>query len=291
VRDADWFDAEGTTPEETPPRRRLLLLLATVPWLLVAALLLLPEGPADDPTAVAGEGSVPDAAADPAPVPTPPEEDGSGPKPLAPEPTPVVDEGVLILEELRGQWRVAPGEEEAVSLALTVARASLTGIGPRLDLAGIEPDPTTYAEHLFVEAVERPSSDAAVVTVLAVVLVDEPPGQTRMELRRLAVPIAMTADGPRPVSAPWPLRAPDLTPFEPVLEPVTDEAMEAAAASALAAAGLGDHTIESLETAPGWPVVARLSGGDGPRTVWLRHHVGGLVVSGTTLADHAEGTR
>jgi len=290
VRGTDWLDDEGTGAQETPPRRRqLLLVLATVPWLLVAALLLLPDGPTDEPAAAAADGAIPDTEAGAAG--TPPTTQGSDPTPLPPEPTPVVDEGVLTLQELRGRWRVAPGEEEAASLALAVARASLSGIGPRLELAGIEADPSTYAEHLIVEAIERPSSEVAVVTVLAVVLVDDPSGQTRMELRRVAVPIAMTAEGPRPVSAPWPLQAPDLAAFEPDLEPLADEALEAAAASALAAAGLGGHTIESLETAPGWPVVAHLTGGDGPRSVWLRHHVGGLVVSGTTLADHAGETR
>jgi hypothetical protein len=288
VREPDWFDDEGAAPETPPRRRHLLLLLATVPWLLVAALLLLPDGPAEEPRASEADAATTDAAVDP--TPTPSEVEGGDPEPLSTEPTPVADDGVLTLQELRGRWRVAPGEEEAASLGLAVARASLTGLGPRLEMAGVEPDPSTYAEHLVVEAVERPSSEVAVVTILAVVLIDEADGRARVELRRLAVPIATTADGPRPVTAPWPLPAPDLVAFEPDLEPLTDEATEAAAASALSAAGLGEHTIESLETAPGWPVVAHLSAGDGPRSVWLRRHVGGLVVAGTTLADHTQGT-
>ncbi|MEX2548622.1 MAG: hypothetical protein WD638_00220 [Nitriliruptoraceae bacterium] len=297
MREPDWFDDEDDEqPTPTPRRRHLVLLLATVPWVLVAALLLLPDRAVDEGETTATDDAEvmpsdqPTGQADARPSAGPSASEGDEATSAPTAPTSLAEEGLLTLQEFRGRWRVAPGEEEAAALGVVIARASLTGLGPHLEVDGIAPDASTYAEHLVVEAVERPTSEVAVVTVLAVVLVDGSDGPARVELRRLAVPLATTGDGPRPVTAPWPLPAPDLIALQPDLEPLTDEATEAAAASALSAAGLGEHTIESLATADGWPVVANLSDEDGQRSVWLRPHLDGLVVAGTTLADHSQGT-
>ena len=196
------------------------------------------------------------------------------------------DTPVLALEELRGRWRVAPGEEELAALAVVLARAHLTGIGPGLEVEGAEPPAESYAEHLVVEAVEHPSPSTAVVTVLAVLLVDPSTGPSRVELRRLAVPLTRTEDLPATGGPPWELPPPSLPPPAAVeLEPVEDPSLVAAADTALAVAGLGEQRTTALATAPGWPLVATTIDDQGEeRSLWLRRHLEGLVVAGSTLA-------
>lgn len=196
------------------------------------------------------------------------------------------DPPVLALEELRGRWRVAPGEEELVALAVVLARAHLTGIGPGLEVEGAEPLAESYAEHLVVEAVEHPSPSTAVVTVLAVLLIDPSTGPSRVELRRLAVPLTRTEDVPATGGPPWELPPPSLpVPAAVELEPVEDPSLVAAADTALAVAGLGDQRTTALATAPGWPLVATTIDDQGEeRSLWLRRHLEGLVVAGSTLA-------
>ncbi len=307
------------------PRRRLLLALAAIPWLLVVVILVAPlrgepagdpgadrddgqgEGPAtdqDDRERAAPADGTADGAHDPSHTGTPPQgepvgaaadgstgdgADGDGTPPPSPDGDGPGEEDtgstVLALEELRGRWRVAPGEEELASLAVVLARAHLTGIGPPLAVAGAAPSATTYAEHLVVEAVEHPSPATAVVTVLAVVLVDPSPEPGRVELRRLAIPLTSDTAPPALAGAPWELPAPPLPePASVDLEPVDDPSLLAAADTALAIAGPGEQRTTALATAPGWPLVATTTDAEGEeRSLWLRRHLDGLVVAGSTL--------
>ncbi len=292
MRELDWFD--GPEEPDGPPRRRprWFPALVAVPWLVVVGLLV---GPQVDRGEVSGERAHEEPAArlDPGTGPTEP---SAGTPTVAPEaaavPTPEVAgepatqpaPELLEIREFRGQWRVAPGSEEAASLAIVVARAWLTGVGPPLPLPGITPDGGAYAEHLVVEAAERTSADTEVVTVLAVVLRDVDASTPSVAVERLAVPIAWEVDGPRPAGAPWHLPGPRLEPVTPALVPLDDDpAAWDEATSALAAAGLGMHRLQGLQQAPDGPVVATIDDGTDQHDVWLRPHLGGYVVAGSTL--------
>ncbi|MFP4311169.1 MAG: hypothetical protein ACLFS9_04200 [Nitriliruptoraceae bacterium] len=196
---------------------------------------------------------------------------------------------MLEVAELRGRWRVAPGSEEAASLAVVVARAWLTGFGPALELEGVTaPAPPSegshsYAEHLIVEAVEATSPDTEVVTVLAVVLHEQPGADPAVTVERLAVPIAWEEDRPHPAGPPWPLPGPRLDARPPALQPVMEEGVWDRANAALAQAGLGALRLTAVRTAPRGPLVATATDGTQEHEIWLRHHLDGYVVAGSTL--------
>ena len=307
MRELDWFDGpeqDHDGDRRRRPRRWLLPLLA-VPWLVVVALLVLPRGGGSDPSAPpagAAPDAVPPGSAEPETTDGNPAEATVAPPTATEEPPadattatdpPTADDlpplpgspaTVLQLEELRGRWRVGPGSEEAAALAIAIARGWLTGLGPRLAVPGATPEPDTYAEHLVVEAIEHPSERTSVVTVLAIVLSDPDGEEVAVEVRRLAVPLATDQDAPRPAGAPWLLPGPTLAPAEVELTALDDPQAVDAAATALAVAGLGDLQVRALATAEGWPVVATASDGDGDHTIWLRPHLDGFVVAGSTLA-------
>ena len=187
----------------------------------------------------------------------------------------------LRIAELRGDWRVNAGVEEAAALAVVAARAWLTGVDPVLDdlpTAGGD----GYAEHLVVEAIEHPGADAAVVTVVGVIL--DSNGQNP-SVQRVAVPIVFTEAGPQPGGEPWALAAPSLEPAEPARTAHNDPDAEVAAAEALEAADLGQ--LVALYETDGWPVIAEVATDTGDEDdtadVWLRPHLDGFVVAGTTL--------
>jgi hypothetical protein len=326
----DWLD--DAPPEAPRGRRSLLLALAVLPWLAVLALLLRPAAPTPitDPLAhelapAEGDGSparfpgtAPGTtrAPDDAPDVTSPRDpsagshgtgaDGTeGEAGTGPTASPVPDAGSVPEEggwwstEQRGNWRLAPGDGATAAIATAVGRAWLTEVAPRLEVTGIEPaGARTYAEHLAVEAVERPAAGAAVVTLLAVVLYAD--AEHTAEVQRVAVPIAETPDGPRPAGSPWRLPAPDLTVTPLDASPVDDPPLVLEALEALEAAGFGEGRpleVTTLERTDGWPWVAHVrisdtEAGADPRwegSVWLRRHLDGFALSGVPLAvDHAE---
>lgn len=312
-----WLEAdgedEGTGPPRrrsearrgSPARRRVVLVVAGLPWLVVVLLLVVPgrfgeTGTTAADTDTQGAGSSAEtshrAGADaPRPhteaVAPSPDEASSDASPPSPAEDTDASEEQPALMELRGGWRVEPGDSAAAVLAVAVARAWLTGVEPRLEIVGIEPPSNDgYAEHLAVEAVERLSADAAVVTVAAIVL--EGDDQLRAGLRRLAVPITWSDGQPQPAGAPWPL--PPLEPQAhglPPGEPVTDPDVQLAAVAAVEDAGFADVELLDVEASPTGSVtmariVARASSGQPVETtVWLRHHLDGFVVAGTTPRD------
>ena len=295
MRDLDWFDGPEEEGEQPRGRRRWLLPLAAVPWLVVAALLVLPNlgAEADRGTDTA---EVHDHATEPAPdagqpaAPPVATEDTPEDTPDLPHDGPPADtvHTTLEVEELRGRWRVAAGAEEAAALAVVIARSWLTGLGPRLEGVGAEPPEGLYAEHLVIEALEHPSADTAVVTLLAVVLEDDGDGGGEVGVRRLAVPILLPEEGPRPGGRPWELPGPGLEPPRIELQEVEDPALTAAAAAALDHAGLDGWEVLELASAVGLPTVATVTDGVEEQQVWLRPHLDGLVVAGTTLAGAGE---
>jgi hypothetical protein len=288
----DWLEDDGRNGSApSAGRPRALLVLAALPWLVVIALIVRPGSAS---VSVGGRDGSSDLAAGSAlehPDGFVEESPASDPG-AASEPVPLVasasDDPGLELTEIRGRWRVAPGPEEATALAVVVARAWLTGLEPRLEVEGIEPAPgELYAEHLVVEAVEQASPEAAVVTLLAIVL--DGGDDLRTAVRRLAVPIAFERDGPRPAGPPWWLPGPQLEPLDPERMPLETPEDLLAASQAIQAAGFDDVQLHGVWRTSGWPVIAEVTGTapdgsrlDGP--VWLRRHLDGFVVAGTPMS-------
>lgn len=312
----DWLedhDSDDITRRGRP--RWFLFVAASLPWALIVGLLVLSgrlgngSDPTETTTSVAGVDPADDAdhaadaaidapPADPAPA-DPASPDAAPPTSASPSPgTPATssDEpaGTAVVE-VQGHWRLGPGLEEAASLAVVVARAWLTGLDPVLPLEGTPPvhDNAGYAEHVVVEAVEHPAAGAAVVTLLAIVLDSNGP-DLEATVRRLAVPIAIDGSGPRRAGNPWELPPPSLDPVELEQTRLEEPELLLAAAEALDVAGLSEHTLVALHRTDRWPVLATVRGpddgpdGDGSTVVWLREHVGGFVVAGTTLAGHPD---
>lgn len=273
-----WFDA----PPE--PRRRarsaVVLVLAAIPWVVVTAVLLRPDP--GDVGAAAGTDARP--AADAALRPTAPA--GPVPDPAATTPPTAVapaNTGAVLATGTRGATTLV----EAAAVGLVVGRAFTSGHGAPLAIDGVPAaDLDGYVEHLTVEAVDHPGPDLAVVTLLAVVLRAADGRYATAHLRRLAVPVHVDGAGARPAGTPWWLPAPELAARPVELEAVADEDLLLAAAEAVAAAGYADVATLTVSTTGAWPLVADLTatapGDDAPRThrLWLRHHLGGLVVAG-----------
>ncbi|HEX2028374.1 MAG TPA: hypothetical protein VHF25_10290, partial [Nitriliruptorales bacterium] len=182
--------------------------------------------------------------------------------------------------------RAAPGPSDAAATAFLVARAWLGDVGSELPL-GLDGPPTgAYVEHLAVESVDHPGPGAAVVTLVAVLLDVEDGRYGAARVVRLAVPVRLDSAGARPAGNPWWLLPPSLEADPPRWTPVDEPDRMADAGVALAGAGYTVTQVAALEASPGWPlratVHATAPGEDQPRqhTVWLREHLGELVVAG-----------
>jgi hypothetical protein len=206
-----------------------------------------------------GEGS--GGPASPAPIPAGPGEGRWG----GPVARPTTG---LVLEELRGGWRVESGVEEAAALAVLAAHAwaaehGVERQGPGGDGGAI----------VTVEAVERPGALHGVVTLLVA-------GDTR--LHRIAVPVRFSPDGPALAGAPWSLPAPSLRAEPLVGVAIGDAELIEAARAALVRIGIDGARLVALEVTDGWPFIARLEDATGGHP-WLRWHVDRFVVTGLPL--------
>lgn len=262
-----WNDWDEPAARRSSGARPPWLLVAGVaPWIVVVVLLLGRSGAA--PAAEAG--TEPAAAASPDAAPTR--------APTAPT-----------ARVIGSAARTAVDEDDLRATATVVARAWLGGLGPRLelDLDGAASG-DGYVEHLVVEGVDHPGPGAAVVTLLAVVLQAEGDRYDTAHLRRLAVPLHVDGSGARPAGTPYELTAPSLSaiPLEPSGDPLDAPELVLAAREALLAAGYSDVTVASLHRTAGWPLLAtataRAPGASdaGTHLVWLREHLGELVVAG-----------
>ncbi|MFA9445096.1 hypothetical protein [Egicoccus sp. AB-alg6-2] len=301
----DWMDPPAE--DAAAPRRRLhrLLVLAAVPWVVVAALVAWRSAPAEPTRTTSGPAGTHETAGPSVsdPSSSPPADDDADDVAAPPADTVpsagdttaarAADDEVFVdpdlhVEQLRGGWREMPGDGATVVVALAVARAWLTGLGPQLHVDVLGPrQPDHYAEHLVVEAIERPAAGAAVVTLLAVMLDASDEGQAH--LRRVAVPVDESGLQPQPAGQPWPLPVPAFTVTSPAVTDELDEAFRPAAEEALTAAGFTDFELRGLQRTAGWPVLAsvRTSGPDGDEdhVVWLRRHVNEFVVAGLPLTE------
>ena len=300
--DPVWFDDPEDAPApRTGSRRAIVLAIAAIPWMLVAALVLLPDRTVNP----AGTASPPSAAADTQAGTTTtavPSSDSAPAPPVPPAPSAADRLDTEVDTPIRhphdaGTTLADIGTElstrdSLAAVATVVARAWLTGVSPHLDVPGLTPtDPSSYAEHVVVEAIDRHDPHLAVVTVLAVQLRESPEG-LRVDTRRVAVPLATTDGRVHPVDEPWWLPTPDLRSGDLPAEPQTDPAWFEAAVTGLRAAGLQDIEVTALERTDHWPwrahITARTADGqpiDGP--VWLRWTGQGFEVAGHVPASSA----
>ena len=181
------------------------------------------------------------------------------------EPAPRPTTGA-VFEELRGTWRVEPGIEEAVALAVVAAHrwAAETSAGAGAREGG--------GVVVVVEAVERPGAHHGVVTLLVAV---------EQALHRIAQPVRLDTAAPSLAGPPWRLVAPELRLDELEGSAIGDTELLTAARRALDEAGLPGERLTSLEATDGWPFIARL---DDEGDVWLRWHVDRFVIAGLPLA-------
>lgn len=271
---------------DPPGRGRRLLILAAIPWLVVAVLMVRTISGSDASTATSETpprptptdvGTGPDhVPADASSVPAPSDTPGAGPV------------------ALRFGARAAPGPADAASVATIVARTWLGAVGPEPDLdVGAAEGPPVYVDHLAVEAVDIPTPDTAVATVVAVVMEADEGSYTSARIVRVGVPIALDEAGAHPAGEPWWLPAPDLAPRPVTWTPVDDPDALARAGAALETVGYGQVSVLELATSPTWPLRATVTavapGADvaGEHVIWLRDHLGDLVVAGA-LPVHEE---
>jgi hypothetical protein len=284
-----WLGTDEDPPERRRPvtRRSAIVVLAVVPWLVVLGLLagdILPDrdqDPATDPPthADADRNSTSPSATDHE-GPEQHHDSSHGAQHQDPEHGGHLDGAAAI---------GAPPDDRAVgAVAAAVARSWLTDVGPALRIAGVDPIRDHYLEQAWVERIERGGS-TAVVTLQAVVLERDGEVYTDVTLRRLAVPVALGAPGPRPAGPPWWLTDPELDPAAPRAEPVEDDDLALTVAELMADEGLRDVEISSLgRTEDDWlvaGVTARMSDGrevDGP--VWLRRTPEGPALVGPPAA-------
>ena len=172
----------------------------------------------------------------------------------------------MLLEELRGTWRVESGAEESVALAVIAAHrwADEQGLAGRTAGGG--------GAIVTVEAVERPGATYGVVTLL--VASDD-------ALHRVAVPVHLGPDRIALAGRPWPLPAPTLRTVGMERSPIGDSELLAAARRAVEHIGVAGDRLVGLDATDGWPFIARLDG-DGD-DLWLRWHVDRFVVAGLPL--------
>ena len=185
----------------------------------------------------------------------------------APRPT-----TALVIEELRGGWRVGSGVEEAAALAVVAGHAWAATRGTVPAAPG-----ASQGAIVTVEAVERPGAHHAVVTLLVAAA-----GGGAPQLHRIAVPVLLDVDGPTIAGAPWVLPTPTLRISELEGSAIGDAELIAGARRALEGVGIPGERMVALEVTDGWPFIARLDD-DAQGHPWLRWHVDRFVVAGLPL--------
>jgi len=264
----------------------MVLVSATALALTAAGRLHIPKPPEPDGPILA---TVPDVVAEAPEVDRGDDEqegDGGSPGRWG-TPAPRPDTTSIMLEELRGGWRIQGGIEEAAALAVVAGHAwaeSTARSGPQGarrtsgvgDEGGASMDTAATGVTgtvVTVEAVERPGALHAVVTLL--VAADG-------ALHRLAVPVLLDADGPSLAGPAWTLPAPDAAPRTVIGMPIGDIVLLEAARSALETVGIDGERLVALEATDGWPFIARLDD-DTTGHPWLRWHLDRFVVAGLPL--------
>jgi hypothetical protein len=276
-----WDDPGGEESGTGESRRRALYVAAAIPWVIVGLIFARGSDRSDVSHSVHPESVATDAPTDAA------GDDATAESAFV--------DAVPMPEALLFGGRSGPAASDAAAVAVLVARDWLGDVGPAL--GDVREGRDSYVEHLAVEAVDFPASGAAVVAVVAVVL-DVVDGEyAGARAVRVAVPVRLDRHGARPAGHPWLLPPPDLRTDEPQWgEEIVDPAAQAEAGAALQAAGYREIEIEQFTLSDGWPlrVVARAvaPGEQSPTThvIWLRDHLGALVVAGWLPEPGVRGT-
>jgi hypothetical protein len=215
------WDLDDQPRPARPPRRRLLVL-AAVPWVVAVAVVV----------SLLAPGGGGDAAGNPEPSPT----SAASAAPAA----------------------TAAGTALAPSIAAPATGDHLAETAVLL-VRGALNDADRYVDAAVVSAVE-PLGDAALVTVLALVLERGRDGWESAHVERHAVALADGGRGPVTLAGPWPLPTADDAPLPAA--PVDDPALGELAATALEAAGYRDLTSLDLARDPALPglLLVRLDG-------------------------------
>lgn len=190
----------------------------------------------------------------------------------------------IVLEELRGGWRVEGGAEEAAALGVMAAhawadaRSGRTAVSDEGTAQGAGSSAgagagTRAGAIVAVEAVERPGALHAVVTLLVA---------DGRGLHRIAVPVMFAAEGAAIAGEPWRLPAPIATVPDTTGDAVTDPELLEAARRALETIGVPGTRLLALEATDGWPFIARLDD-EADGHPWLRWHLDRFVISGLPL--------
>lgn len=264
---ATWDFLDEPPPHRPARRGRLAFAAAALPWAVLVLLLTRPLERTGPPTS-----------------PPPPDATDAGTVPSeSPSSTPGLQEAAA---GVRFGGRAAVGPGDAAAVAVAVARAWLGDVGPPLDLGLARAGTGAYVEHLAVEAVDHPAPGAAVVTLVAVLLDTDRGTYRGARVVRIGVPVRLDRTGARPAGSPWWLPAPELSPSPPKWTPVDEQPELAEAGAALEAAGYRSVEVRSLDRGDSWPwrvvAVATAPGAATPaeHTLWLRDHLGQLVVAG-----------
>jgi hypothetical protein len=320
MRDDIWIE-DDDEPRRKPRSVLGIVAIAAVPWLIVAGVVLFPDRdrPPSPESGAAGHGSlehptdgevaegdvgVTEGNGDDEPSPTlsdPTSEAGA----VTEEATP---DGASAEARSASRDGDAPGaplapadasagyalDRRLAATATVVARAWATGVDPHLDVPGVTPVAgARYAEHVAVESIERPGSEFAVVTLIAVVLEDLEDG-LGAELRRIAVPLAIEDEVPRLAGIPWWLTPPGIETAEPTRQLVPSAEVDAEAEAALLAAGYREVEVAAGYRTAGWPWVVEVVGlAPGGETIagelWLRLQGDRFVLAGEPARVSAEG--
>lgn len=285
-----------TDPRDDEPRgsrRHLLLAVAVIPWIVVLVWFLR----IGSTTETLAPGTAP--SSDSAPPEGAPLASPAGPSPAGPtDESPATDERATARQPSAetpdfspriaagGGARTAVTLADATSLAVMVARDWLGGAGPRLGLFETPLIGEAYVDHVAVEAVDHPGTGHVVVTVIALLLEHEDGDFTEASLHRIAIPIAVDADGARPAGTPWLLPPPELELAVPVAHEIDDPTLVPEVTGALEHAGYRDVEVVGIGGTDGWPLVATVDAtapgrGDRERHVlWLRANGNALVLAG-----------
>lgn len=259
-----WFDDE---PPATRPRWRTVLVAAVVPWLLLAVVVLVVvTGGGGSSTHLPTEPPVPivtdDVPGNGAPsvgarmeggaaAGVPPGPDGTPPDPDDVAASTGEDGREPGWEDRQADGSSADGDGpdppawsgiastgDAAAVAVAVARAWITDVGPPLPaVAGLRPGRDAYLEHATVQRIEVPADGAAVVTLSVVLLVRDGDRYHEALVRRIAVPLVLDGGGVHPAGTPWWVPGPPLTVRAPDVADVDDPTV---------AAGLRDAAHHAL---------------------------------------------
>ncbi|HUH07235.1 MAG TPA: hypothetical protein VML96_05430, partial [Egibacteraceae bacterium] len=228
--------------------RGLLLGLALVPWAVVAvvaaAWILSPGDGSVGPPVPQPAGSTPAAALSAPPGAPPP---GEGPAADGAnlggvDPRPAASSAAAL------PAAASPADEDLLRAAAVLAvRAALSGPLPHGDASGAE---ERYVDLAAAESLHR-AGNAAVVTVVAVIVEGADGRWDTARAARFAIPLSVGPGGPTPLGAPWALPSPELAVQTPGWEPIDDDAMADGAADALRSAGYQTTAIDAIARAPG----------------------------------------